>query len=70
MEEGDLFRYKHEVLEVCHSDNNACGQCFAFGHQPKCFNMPICIGGRYFRRLSPYEVRKAVREKRIIHDYK
>ena len=68
MEQGDLFHYETEVLEVCHSEKNSCDQCYGFNRQQTCFSLPECTGKKYyFRRLTPYEVRKAKGEKRLIH---
>jgi hypothetical protein len=63
MDTGTLFRYNKHVLEVCTAKGNACTGCLGLTEQASCKKLPSCNGGKYFRRLSPFEVRKAIRNK-------
>ncbi|MDR1716461.1 MAG: hypothetical protein LBS20_11520 [Prevotella sp.] len=68
METGTLFRYNKHVLEVCQSKENTCAGCVGQTKQASCKKLPSCTGSKYFRRLSPYEVRRAIENKTEIKD--
>ncbi|NDW08758.1 hypothetical protein [Dysgonomonas sp. 520] len=71
MEIGTLFRYNKHVLEVCQAKENACSGCIGLTRQASCKKLPFCIKGKYFRRLSPFEVRRAIKNKtEILDSYK
>lgn len=63
MDAGTLFRYNKHVPEACISKDNACSGCTGFTGQAS------CAGSRYFRRLPPFEVCKAIRDNREIKEH-
>jgi len=72
MEAGTLFRLKgikDDIFKVVENPENTCNKCCAVGKERLCSKMPYCHKLNIcFTKLSPYEVRKAKKEKQFI-DY-
>ena len=68
METGTLFRYNKHILEVCEAKENACTGCIGLSRQASCKKLPSCTGSKYFRKLSPFEVRKTIKNKTEIKE--
>ncbi len=68
MEINDLFRIGISTYKVMDNPEGRCTNCAAFLNEKLCFKMPDC-GVRpndasvYFKRMNPYELRQAKKQK-------
>lgn len=68
MEKGTFFTINGLVLEVCEAKEHQCSGCIAVGKIALCRKLPDCSMNKYFRKLSPFEIRQIKKNKKTIEN--